>query len=137
MSVVIETTIGDITVDLYIQERPRACLNFLKLCKIKYYNWCLFHKIERDFIAQSGDPTGTGKGGDSIFYALYGEQARFFEFEQKPRIKHLKLGALSMVNNGENLHGSQFFITLAESLDYLDQQTHTVFGEVVEGLQNS
>ncbi|KAH9384403.1 hypothetical protein HPB48_026410 [Haemaphysalis longicornis] len=60
MSVVIETTLGDLTVDLYTVERPRACLNFLKLCKLKYYNLCLFHKIEQNFVAQTGDPTGTG-----------------------------------------------------------------------------
>lgn len=54
MSVVIETTAGDLTVDLFLEERPRACLNFLKLCKLKYYNYNLFHTIERGFIAQTG-----------------------------------------------------------------------------------
>lgn len=54
MAVVIETTVGDITVDLFLEERPRACLNFLKLCKLKYYNYNLFHTIENGFIAQTG-----------------------------------------------------------------------------------
>lgn len=54
MSIVIETTAGDITVDLFLEERPRACLNFLKLCKLKYYNYNLFHTIENGFIAQTG-----------------------------------------------------------------------------------
>lgn len=54
MAVVIETTVGDITVDLFLKERPRACLNFLKLCKLKYYNYNLFHTIENGFIAQTG-----------------------------------------------------------------------------------
>lgn len=54
MSVVIETTLGDLTVDLYLTERPRACLNFLKLCKLKYYNYNLFHTIQEGFIAQTG-----------------------------------------------------------------------------------
>lgn len=52
MAVVIETTVGDITVDLFLEERPKACLNFLKLCKLKYYNFSLFHTIEHGFIAQ-------------------------------------------------------------------------------------
>ncbi|GIX78401.1 peptidyl-prolyl cis-trans isomerase-like 4 [Caerostris darwini] len=132
MSVVIETTIGDITVDLYLKERPNACLNFLKLCKVKYYNLCLFHKVERNFIAQTGDPTSTGRGGESIFSRVYGDQAAYFEAELKPRLKHEKLGTLSMVNNGNNMNGSQFFLTLSENLTYLDE-IHTVFGEVAEG----
>lgn len=134
MSVVIETTIGDITIDLFIKERPRTCLNFLKLCQIKYYNFCKFHLIQSNFIAQSGDPTATGSGGESVFLHLYGENARFFEMEVKPKIKHKKKGMISMVNNGEGLHASQFFITLADSLDYLDGK-HTVFGHVTEGLE--
>ncbi|GAB6033587.1 Peptidyl-prolyl cis-trans isomerase-like 4 [Chamberlinius hualienensis] len=134
MSVVIETTMGDITVDLYIKERPRTCLNFLKLCKIKYYNFCLVHFVQRNFLVQMGDPTGTGRGGDSVFRQLYGDQAQFFEAETKPKLNHTKLGTLSMVNNGDGMHGSQFFITTGENLDYLDG-VHTVFGEVTEGLE--
>ncbi|XP_015930463.2 peptidyl-prolyl cis-trans isomerase sig-7 [Parasteatoda tepidariorum] len=134
MSVVIETTIGDITVDLYLKERPNTCLNFLKLCKMKYYNFCLFHKVERNFIAQTGDPTATGRGGESIFSTLYGAQAKYFDAELKPRMKHEKIGTLSMVNNGGNMNGSQFFLTLGENLTYLDE-VHTVFGEVAEGLE--
>ena len=67
MAVVIETTIGDFTVDLYIEERPQTTRNFLKLCKLKYYNWNLFHSVQTNFIAQTGDPTGTGKGGESVY----------------------------------------------------------------------
>ena len=63
---------------------------------------------------------------------MKGEDYRYFEAERLPRIKHQKLGTLSMVNNGNTCHGSQFFITLGEELDYLDGQ-HTVFGEVAEG----
>lgn len=131
MSVVIKTTIGDMTFTLYTKERPRASLNFLKLCKVKFFNFNLFHKVERNFIAQAGDPTGTGRGGESIFCRIYGEQARLFEAEKKPIIKHKKIGTLSMVNDGNGMHGSQFFITLNDDLDYLDG-VHTVFGELVE-----
>lgn len=132
MSVLIETTIGDLVFDLYTEKRPRSCLNFLKLCKIKYYNFCLFHSIRRNFIAQSGDPTGSGRGGESVFSHVYGDQAKYFDLELKPRIKHRTKGTISFVNNGNDMHGSQFFITLGEGLDFLDGK-HTVFGQLAEG----
>ncbi|CAH2250807.1 peptidyl-prolyl cis-trans isomerase-like 4 [Pelobates cultripes] len=133
MAVLLETTLGDIVIDLYTEERPRASLNFLKLCKIKYYNYCLVHNVQRDFIIQTGDPLGTGRGGSSVFSALYGDQAQYFESEKVPRIKHKKAGTVSMVNNGNGKHGSQFLITTGENLDYLDG-VHTVFGEISEGM---
>ncbi|XP_078504785.1 peptidyl-prolyl cis-trans isomerase-like 4 [Lissotriton helveticus] len=133
MAVLLETTLGDIVIDLYTEERPRACLNFLKLCKIKYYNYCLIHNVQRDFIIQTGDPLGTGRGGESVFCKLYGDQARFFDIEKVPRIKHKKKGTVSMVNNGSDQHGSQFLFTTGENLDYLDG-VHTVFGEISEGM---
>ncbi|KAK2856627.1 hypothetical protein Q5P01_005362 [Channa striata] len=132
MAVLLETTLGDIVIDLFTEERPKTCLNFLKLCKIKYYNYCLIHNVQRDFIVQTGDPTGTGRGGESVYSKLYGDQARFFDAEKAPRIKHKKKGTVSMVNNGNDQHGSQFLITTGENLDYLDG-VHTVFGEVTEG----
>lgn len=132
MSVVIETTLGDITVDLFMNDRPRACLNFLKLCKIKYYNYNLFHTISRGFIAQTGDPTGSRSGGESIYGVLDGQPKRFFEGENEPRIKHTKMGLISFVGNDDRMVGSQFFLTLGEDLTYLDEK-HCVFGEVVEG----
>ncbi|XP_058468568.1 peptidyl-prolyl cis-trans isomerase-like 4 [Solea solea] len=133
MAVLLETTLGDIVIDLYTDERPKTSLNFLKLCKIKYYNYCLVHNVQRDFIVQSGDPTGTGRGGESIYSKLYGDQASFFDVEKVPRIKHKKSGTVSMVNNGHDQHGSQFLITTGENLSYLDG-VHTVFGEVSEGM---
>ncbi|CAF0773036.1 unnamed protein product [Rotaria sordida] len=132
MSVVLETTLGDIIIDLYYDERPISCKNFLYLCEIKYYNFCLFHSIQTNFIAQTGDPTGTGRGGESIYRELYGEQAKYFDMEKKPLIKHRKRGTVSMVNNSNNQHGSQFFLTLSSDLDSLDG-IHTVFGEIVDG----
>nr|CAG4637158.1 EOG090X0971 [Ceriodaphnia reticulata]SVE73046.1 EOG090X0971 [Ceriodaphnia reticulata] len=132
MSVILETTKGDLTVDLFIKERPKTCLNFLKLCKMKSYNFNRFHHVERNFLCQTGDPTGTGRGGQSIFGMLYGEQAKYYEAEQVPLLKHTKPGLLSMVNVGDNMLGSQFFITLGDDLDFLDKE-HCVFGEVVEG----
>ncbi|VDI83452.1 peptidyl-prolyl cis-trans isomerase-like 4, partial [Mytilus galloprovincialis] len=134
MSVIIETSLGDFTIDLFTDERPKCCKNFLKLCKVKYYNFCLFHSVQRNFIAQTGDPDGNGRGGESIYGTLYGEQARYFDWEFVPKIKHVKQGLVSMVNNGNNMHGSQFFLTLGDSLDYLDG-VHTVIGEITEGLE--
>lgn len=64
-----------------------------------------------------------------MFHFMCGEQARFFEVEKMPRLRHLKLGTLSMVNNGDGMLGSQFLLTLGENLDYLDDE-HCVFGEV-------
>lgn len=132
MSVVIETTMGDITVDLFVKSRPKACLNFLKLCKIKYYNYNLFHTVTRNFIAQTGDPTGSRTGGESIFGVMEGQLKRYFEAETVPKIKHTICGLISFVGTKENMIGSQFFITLASDLTYLDEQ-HCVFGQVVEG----
>ena len=130
-----ETSLGDIVIDLYTEERPRCCLNFLKLCKIKFYNFCLFHSVQRDFIAQSGDQTGSGGGGVSIWGRVKGESHNMFEAEVSPRLKHKKLGTVSMVDNGSGLHSSQFFITLLENLSYLDGK-HTVFGEVSQPVKS-
>jgi len=133
MSVLLETSRGDITVDLYAEECPLAAKNFLKLCKIKYYNNCLFHKVIKDFIVQTGDPTATGSGGSSIYGVLYGDQARFFDDEIRKELKHSRKGLLSMAGAGENMNASQFFITTGKSLDSLDGK-HTIFGEVAEGM---
>lgn len=132
MAVVIETTLGDITVDLYLDQRPVTCLNFLKLCKMKYYNFNLFHSIRSGFIAQTGDPTGEGSGGNSIFGILEGPEKRFFSGEKLPKLRHTDAGLLSMVCTGDMMVGSQFFFTLGPDLDSLDG-VHCVIGEVTEG----
>ncbi|KAB7506683.1 Peptidyl-prolyl cis-trans isomerase-like 4 [Armadillidium nasatum] len=134
MSVVIETTVGDITVDLFTEERPTTCMNFIKLCKMKYYNFNLIFSIERDFIAQTGDPTGTGRGGASVFQLTHGEKLQYYEGEKMPIIKHTSVGMISMASCGSGLYGSQFFVTLGNNLDSLDEE-HLVFGQVVEGLE--
>uniref|UniRef100_H0XLB7 Peptidyl-prolyl cis-trans isomerase n=1 Tax=Otolemur garnettii TaxID=30611 RepID=H0XLB7_OTOGA len=113
MAVLLETTLGDVVINLYTEE---ACLNFLKLCKIKYYNYCLIHNVQRDFIIQTDGPTGTGCGGESIFGKL------FFEAEKVPGIKHKKKGTCS-----------SFLLLQEKNLDYLDG-VHTVFGQVTEGM---
>lgn len=132
MAVVIETTAGDLTVDLFVQERPKACLNFLKLCKLKYYNYNLFHTIEHGFIAQTGDPSGAGTAGESVWGVIEGADKRFFKAEYQPKIRHTEPGLLSMVSLGDNLIGSQFFFTLGHDLTSLDA-VHCVIGQVTEG----
>ncbi|KAF0925741.1 hypothetical protein E2562_017300 [Oryza meyeriana var. granulata] len=132
MSVLIVTSVGDIEVDLHADLCPLTTKNFLKLCKMKYYNGCLFHKVEKDFLAQTGDPTGTGAGGDSVYKFLYGDQARFFDDEIRPELRHSKKGTIAMASAGENCNASQFYITLWDDVDYLDDK-HTVFGMVAEG----
>ena len=143
MSVLVETPLGDLEVDLYVDEAPKECLNFLKLCKIKYYNWCLIHRVLKNYMLQTGDPTaaadpttstgartGVGVGGVSIWGHTEGHQSRYFLKNPKNRIKHKHFGQLSLVA-ANDLHGSQFLITLREDVDHLDG-THAVFGEVAE-----
>ncbi|CAN6455491.1 unnamed protein product [Victoria cruziana] len=132
MSVLVVTSLGDIVIDLFTDRCPLTTKNFLKLCRIKYYNGCLFHTVQKDFTAQTGDPSGKGTGGDSVYNFLYGEQARFFGDEIHPDLKHSKKGTVSMASAGENLNASQFYFTLCDNLEYLDGK-HTVFGEVAEG----
>ncbi|XP_010451329.1 PREDICTED: peptidyl-prolyl cis-trans isomerase CYP59-like [Camelina sativa] len=133
MSVFIGTSLGDIVIDLYTDTCPLTCKNFLKLCKCNYYKGCVFHNVQKGFIAQTGDPTGTGTGGDSIYKFLHGEHVRFFGHEIHPELKHSKTGTVAMASAGENLNASQFYITLRDDLDYLDGK-HTVFGQIADGL---
>lgn len=135
MSVLLETTLGEFVVDLMCEECPLAAKNFLKLCKAKYYNNVLIYNVQQNFMIQTGDPTGTGRGGTSIYGLLYGEQAKFFEDEIRlPQLKHNRPGLVCMASGGENKNTSQFYITMrGEDLEFLDGK-HTIFGEVAEGL---
>lgn len=86
-------------------------------------------------MAQAGDPLNTGKGGSSINGLLFGEQARFFDDEIRPRLKHSKRGIVGMASARPNQNGSEFYIQLSSfPLDSLDEK-HTIFGEVSEGLE--
>lgn len=91
-------------------------------------------KVEKGFIAQTGDPTGVGKNGDSIYGMLYGPQARHFKDEITPQLKHTSVGVVAMSNSVKDENDSRFYITLAANLDYLDGK-HTIFGQVAEGLE--
>ncbi|XP_063235465.1 peptidyl-prolyl cis-trans isomerase-like 1 [Bacillus rossius redtenbacheri] len=122
---VLETTMGEIVVELYWKHAPATCRNFAELLKRGYYNNTKFHRIIRDFMIQGGDPTGTGKGGASMY-------GRYFSDEIHEELKHTGAGILSMANSGPNTNGSQFFITLAPT-QWLDGK-HTIFGRVYSGL---
>lgn len=118
-------SLGSFEVELYWNEAPKTCLNFAELCKRGYYNETKFHRIIPNFIIQGGDPTGTGRGGQSI----YGPT---FEDEITRTLKHTGAGILCMANAGPNTNGSQFFITLAPA-QHLDGK-HTIFGRVCSNL---
>lgn len=123
--VLIHTTMGDITVSLFRQQTPRTCHNFATLAASGFYNSVPCHRIIRGFMIQTGDPTGTGRGGSSI----YGSK---FPDEIVPQLTHSAAGVLSMANAGPDTNGSQFFITLAPTR-HLDG-AHTVFGHVINGM---
>lgn len=116
---------GEITIELYWKHAPTTCRNFAELARRGYYNNTIFHRIIPDFMIQGGDPTGTGRGGASI----YGPQ---FADEIHADLKHSGAGILSMANSGPNSNGSQFFITLAPT-QWLDGK-HTIFGRVYAGM---
>ncbi|GFW90906.1 peptidyl-prolyl cis-trans isomerase-like 3 [Trichonephila clavipes] len=126
MSATLHTDVGDMKIELFCELIPKACENFLALCASNNYNGCLFHRNIKGFIVQTGDPTGTGKGGTSIW-------GRRFEDELQDELKHNTRGIISMANNGPNTNGSQFFITYAKQ-PHLDMK-YTIFGKVIDGLE--
>ncbi len=133
----ITTTEGSFTVKLYDKQAPKTVENFTALAegsrewtdprtgeKVKkpYYNGLIFHRVIQGAIIQGGDPTATGSGGPGYT----------FDDEFDPALTHSKAGIVSMANSGRNTNGGQFFITLSP-LPSLDGK-HTIFGEVVEGM---
>ncbi|PLW31942.1 hypothetical protein PCANC_19192 [Puccinia coronata f. sp. avenae] len=122
----ISTTLGDLNVELYCDRAPRTCYNFLMLARKGYYDDTEFHRLIPGFMIQGGDPTGTGKGGESYWGKPFGD-----EFHLRNAYKHTGRGMLSMANHGKDTNGSQFFITFCET-PHLNNK-HTVFGRVVGG----
>ena len=151
----IKTNMGEIKVKLFPSEAPKTVEIFTTHAKEGYYNGLIFHRVIKDFMIQGGDPTGTGMGGESIW-------GHSFEDEFDVKLHNIK-GALSMANAGPNTNGSQFFIVQADSVpgNMLEQMNempesfpedivkayeekggtpwldfrHTVFGQVVEGIE--
>lgn len=152
---VMKTNMGDIKIRLFPEIAPKAVENFISHSQNGYYDGLIFHRVIKDFMIQGGDPTGTGRGGESIY-------GRSFEDEFDLSARNYR-GALSMANAGPNTNGSQFFIVQAKNVDeglisqmveladrgfpqevaenykkvggtpWLDFK-HTVFGQVFEGM---
>ncbi len=120
-----DTSMGEFEVELHADNTPKTVENFTGLAKRGYYNGVIFHRVIADFMIQGGDPTGTGRGGESI----WGPK---FKDEIVKDLKHTGPGILSMANAGPNTNGSQFFITLVPT-PWLDGK-HTVFGKVTSGM---
>jgi peptidylprolyl isomerase/peptidyl-prolyl cis-trans isomerase B (cyclophilin B) len=118
----IETEKGDIVIELFAGKAPNTVNNFVFLARQGFYDDTTFHRVLKDFMAQAGDPTGTGSGGPGYR----------FRDEFHPTLKHDGPGILSMANAGPNTNGSQFFITYKDT-SWLDGR-HAVFGRVTEGM---
>ena len=119
---VFETVGGSFRVELFVNDAPTTVNNFVFLAREGFYNDTTFHRVLPGFMAQAGDPTGTGAGGPGYR----------FEDEFSSR-KHDGVGMLSMANAGPNTNGSQFFIIYVPT-PHLDGR-HSVFGQVVEGIE--
>lgn len=122
--VCIETTQGLIEIKLYPEIAPKTCENFIGLVKRNYYNDVTFHRVIKSFMIQTGDPTGTGAGGRSIW-------GKPFDDEVNKDVKFDRVGLVAMANAGPNTNGSQFFITTVNT-PWLNMH-HTIFGEVISG----
>jgi cyclophilin family peptidyl-prolyl cis-trans isomerase len=117
----LQTDAGEMLIDLYADRAPRTVNNFVFLARQGFYDGVTFHRVIANFMAQGGDPTGTGSGGPGYNFAD----------EFHPSLRHDGPGVLSMANAGPNTNGSQFFLTHVAT-PWLDDK-HTVFGRVVEG----
>ena len=117
---VIETEKGDLVIELFASSVPRTVNNFVFLARQGFYDGTTFHRVIPDFMAQGGDPTGTGSGGPG------------YRFDDEFTFHKHVAGTISMANSGPNTNGSQFFITY-EATPWLDGH-HSVFGQLVEGM---
>ncbi len=119
---ILHTAIGDITIVLHADKVPTTVNNFVFLARQGFYDNTIFHRVIANFMAQAGDPTGTGTGGPGYR----------FRDEFVSMLRHDKPGILSMANAGPNTNGSQFFITHVPT-PWLDNK-HSVFGQVTKGM---
>ncbi len=121
-SAILKTDKGEIKVKLYADKTPSTVNNFVFLARQGFYDGTIFHRVIANFMAQGGDPTGTGMGGPGY---------RFGD-EFVAGLRHDKAGVVSMANSGPNTNGSQFFITHVAT-PWLDNK-HSVFGQVIDGM---
>jgi cyclophilin family peptidyl-prolyl cis-trans isomerase len=119
----LHTDKGDIVVELFADKTPQTVNNFVFLASQGFYDNTIFHRVIGNFMAQGGDPTGSGRGGPGYRFAD----------EFVPGLRHDKPGILSMANAGKDTNGSQFFITHVPT-PWLDNK-HSVFGKVIQGME--
>jgi cyclophilin family peptidyl-prolyl cis-trans isomerase len=117
----IHTTKGDIGVEVFPADAPKAANNFLDLARKGFYDGVIFHRVVPGFVIQGGDPTGTGRGGPG------------YQFDDEPFSGDYERGTLAMANAGPNTNGSQFFICLTDLRGRLPKN-YTIFGRVTSGL---
>lgn len=145
-SCILHTTSGDISLELWAQQIPLTCRNFLQHCLDGYYDNTIFHRLVPGFILQGGDPTGTGSGGESIYDGgEFAEENGIWPMEERKgqnagprgvgfkdefhsRIKYNRRGLLGMANEGKDTNGSQFFLTLGDTPELMGK--NTLFGRV-------
>ena len=126
--VTLETSLGNIGLELYPDAAPKTVENFIKLAKAGFYENTKFHRVIKGFMIQGGDPYT--KGEDQ---SVYGTGGPGYKFADEPNDLPMVRGTLAMANSGPNTNGSQFFITTAET-PWL-QGAHTIFGKVVSGME--
>ncbi len=122
----LETTQGTIEIELFPKLAPKACENFVGLTQSHYYDKISFHRVIKGFMIQTGDPTGTGRGGSSIWGKPFADEVRADLIFSEP-------GIVAMANAGPNTNGSQFFITTVKT-PWLNMK-HTIFGKVISGIE--
>ncbi|WP_320036203.1 peptidylprolyl isomerase [Halarcobacter sp.] len=123
---VIKTNQGEMQIELRPDLAPKAVENFITHAKNGYYNGTVFHRVIKNFMIQGGDPTASGRGGESIW-------GKPFQDEFAPNITFNKPGILAMANAGPNTNGSQFFITTVPT-PWLNGR-HTIFGYLKDGMK--
>ncbi len=119
LTVVMKTTMGDIKIRMFPEQAPKTVENFVTHARNGYYDGIIFHRVIKDFMIQGGDPTGTGRGGESIWGGSFAD-----EFTSE--LMNIR-GSLSMANAGRNTNGSQFFIVQAKDGTPWLNGRHTVF----------
>lgn len=124
----VQTNKGTIHFELLESDAPKTTENFITLAERGYYNGVIFHRVIKGFMIQGGDPTGTGRGGESAWGARFND-----EIDSSSAIyqRGYKKGTVAMANAGPNTNGSQFFIMHA---DYPLPPSYTIFGRVTDGL---
>jgi len=147
IQILFETTSGTFEVEVYPEVAPMTVKNFVELTKQGFYNGVIFHRVIDDFMIQGGDPTGTGRGGESIWKKGFRNEisakalgidqkaleAKGYSFDNDLPSMHCRYGTLCMANAGPNTNGSQFFIVVRDECPWLDGK-HTVFGKVVKNM---